>query len=106
MQAAWNFFRPGGLAGQFSLSCTFLGDAAHDHGPEGDGEAVPRLAIVVLLQSQELVNVEEDPEMKCSRAKILCFLQSLHISNCLYHNLNSKEGSKAPHRSHAADTGK
>ena len=64
MQAAWNFFRPGGLAGQFSL-CTFLGDAAHDHGPEGDGEAVPRLAIVVLLQSQELVNVEEDPEMKC-----------------------------------------
>ena len=41
--------------------CTFLGDAAHDHGPEGDGEAVPRLASVVLFHSQELVNVEEDP---------------------------------------------
>ena len=28
-----------------------LGDAARDHGPQGDGEAAPLLAIAVLLQS-------------------------------------------------------
>ena len=37
-----------------------LGDAARDHGPEGDRQAVPLLAVVIVLQSYELVDVEED----------------------------------------------